>query len=393
MVYLFFFSLYWSNWLSMAPQTMQLPTVNPLVKQDVMGDAPLELTLVFAGDIMGHGPQIRAAEVVENLHYDYTECFQHIKHYINSTDIAIANLEVTLPGQPPYSGYPLFKSPDALALALRDAGFDIMLTANNHSNDGGRLGVVETINTLYKFGFYQTGSFQSTMERDAYYPLILYKNGIKIALLNYTYSTNGLVTKPPTIVNVIDETLIKQDMEEAHRLDPDCIIVVMHWGNEYSIRENRGQRELAQKIMSWGADLIVGAHPHVVQPIRLMKGRNGEIVPVAYSLGNLISNQQKKHTDGGILLEVKLRKKNALAKAKVNSIQYIPIWRYRRRDSDGKLSFTVLPVSAVEAGGHSLDLSKDATRKLNSFASFIRNHLSDSDIPEKKFTPQEILAQ
>ena len=263
-----------------------------------------EIKLIFAGDIMGHGPQIRSAQIVENIHYDYTDCFQHIKPIITQADLAIANLEVTLPGEPPYSGYPLFRSPDALAVALRQAGFHILLTANNHTNDGGKYGVLQTINTLYKHGLYQTGSFQSAAEREAYYPLIIYRKGFKLAFLNYTYSTNGIATKPPTIVNIIDETQMKKDFETARAMQPDFIISVMHWGAEYQQQPNQQQEQLAKKMINWGADLIIGAHPHVVQPIKLYTNNQNDTIPVAYSLGNFISNQRRAQTDGGLLFEV-----------------------------------------------------------------------------------------
>ena len=361
------------------------PPVAMPAASSTRADDPAELQLIFAGDVMGHGPQITAAQVVENLHYDFNSCFQYIKPLIRASDIAIANLEVTLPGRPPYSGYPLFKSPDALALALREAGFDVMLTANNHSNDAGRDGLSETINTLYKYGFYQTGSFQSPEERDAYYPLIIYRKGFRIALLNYTYSTNGIATRPPTIVNVIDENLIRRDLEEAHRLRPDFIIVTMHWGYEYQLQENSHQRRLAGQLIEWGADLIVGAHPHVVQPMKLLPADSNRVVPVAYSLGNFISNQQKKHTDGGALLEVKLRKNRSGTRTSIERINYIPVWRWKRRNSDGKPRFAVIPVSYFETEEDNPELLNAADKKkMNTFAAFIRQHLASSDIDERK---------
>ena len=122
--------------------------------------------------------------------------------------------------------------------------------------------------TLKNFQFYQTGTFKNNEERELYYPLIVYKNGFKLAFLNYTYGTNGLSTKPPTVVNLIDTTLIKNDLNIAKQLNPDAIIVIMHWGLEYKPNESSKQRMLSKKIFDWGADLVVGSHPHVVQPIK-----------------------------------------------------------------------------------------------------------------------------
>ncbi|MEL6923052.1 MAG: CapA family protein, partial [Bacteroidota bacterium] len=191
------------------------------------------LRLLFVGDVMGHGPQIRSAEILKNKVYNYDPCFQYVKPIIQQADLAIANLEVTLPGKPPYQGYPRFRSPNDLAHALRSAGFDLLVTANNHSNDAGKAGVISTIKTVQELGFYQTGTFKNQLDRDVFYPLLVYKNGFKLAFLNYTYDTNKIPTRPPTVVNEIDEALIKADLAEAQQLKPDAIIVVMHWGNEY----------------------------------------------------------------------------------------------------------------------------------------------------------------
>ena len=311
-----------------------------------LNKAPVEeqtLKLVFAGDVMGHGPQIRSAQVIENQRYDYTACFKYIKPIIHRADIAIANLEVTLPGAPPYSGYPLFRSPDELAIALRQAGFRLLLTANNHSNDGGKFGVLQTINTLYRYGFYQTGSFQSKEEREAYHPLVIYQKGFKLAFLNYTYSTNGIATKPPTIVNIINEKEIEKDIATAKAMEADFITVIMHWGQEYKQYHNKDQEQLAKKMVAWGANLIVGAHPHVVQPIKWYPSPDQSSVPVAYSLGNFISNQQKARTDGGILFEVDLTKDKTTGKTTLKKADYHIIWRYTETLDNGKKVFMVIP--------------------------------------------------
>ena len=158
------------------------------------------LRLIFAGDVMGHAPQIASAQIGNTGKYDYKPCFRYIKPIIEQADLAIANLELTLPGKPPYNGYPMFRSPDELAVALKGAGFDILVTANNHANDSRGPGVTNTILTLRDNNFLQTGTFLNARDRSAHYPLMVYKNGFKIALLNYTYDTNGVPTEAPTIV-------------------------------------------------------------------------------------------------------------------------------------------------------------------------------------------------
>ena len=173
------------------------------------------LSLVFVGDIMGHIDQIRSAEMIPDSVYDYQDCFEYVAPILKEADLAIGNLELTLPGKPPYTGYPNFKSPDALAEALADSGFDLLLTANNHSADAGSNGMVHTIEVLEEQQLFQTGTFRDTQERALLYPLIVYRKGFKLAFLNYTYGTNGVRVKAPHFVNMIDEQLIARDITEA----------------------------------------------------------------------------------------------------------------------------------------------------------------------------------
>lgn len=309
------------------------------------------LRLVFAGDVMGHDPQIKSAQVAPGK-YDYRPCFKYVKPILDAADVAIANLEVTLPGKGPYSGYPMFKSPDDLANALQYAGFDIILTANNHSNDSRAPGLVHTIETLQELGFQQTGTFKNQRERDLFYPLMVYRNGFKLALLNYTYGTNGVPTKPPTIVNLIDTALIARDLAEARARKPHYIIVTMHWGLEYQLKESAEQRKLAQFLIRNGADLVVGSHPHVVQPIKVetvtMPDGTQKSAVVAYSLGNFISNQKQPNTDGGILFQVDLLHRKYVPYAETGTYGYIPVYRYIHREPNGKTTYHALPVARYE---------------------------------------------
>lgn len=309
------------------------------------------LRLLFAGDIMGHSPQIQSAATGKG-EYDYTPCFRYIKPIIEQADLAIGNLELTLPGKPPYTGYPMFRSPDALARALKDAGFDILVTANNHSNDSRGAGVVSTLETVRKLGFQQTGTFRDQRDRNTAYPLMVYKNGFKIALLNYTYDTNGIPTEAPTVVNLIDTALMQADLAEARARKPHYIIVVMHWGIEYQLKENAEQQRLARFLVRNGADMVIGAHPHVVQPIKkervtMPNGTEKEAI-VVYSMGNFISNQRQPNTDGGILFQVDLLKTKGSPQVRVGRQGYIPVWRYIHKPAGGKATYYTLPVSRLE---------------------------------------------
>lgn len=309
------------------------------------------LSLLFAGDIMGHMPQIQSAAVGGGK-YDYTPCFRYIKPLIEQSDLAIANLELTLPGKPPYSGYPMFRSPDALAHALKEAGFDILVTANNHSNDARGPGVKRTLETVRELGFQQTGTFKDARDRSQTYPLMVYKNGFKLALLNYTYDTNGIPTEAPTVVNRIDTALMAADLAEARARKPHYIIAVMHWGVEYQLKENAEQQRLARFLIRNGADMVIGAHPHVVQPIKkervkMPDGSHKEAL-VVYSMGNFISNQKQPNTDGGIVFRVDLLKTKGSPEVRIGRSGYLPVWRYIHRPAQGKVTYYALPVKALE---------------------------------------------
>jgi len=351
------------------------------------------LRLIFAGDIMGHDSQIQAAEVQANKLYDYGACFEHVQPLLRNNDLAIGNLELTLPGEPPYQGYPQFRSPNDLALALRYAGFNVLVTANNHSNDAGPQGLIATLNTLDDYHFLHSGTFRDTFERRVHYPLLIYRNQFKIALLNYTYGTNGIPTREPTWVNRIDTARIRKDLQEAKRLEPDFILVVLHWGKEYQTTESEAQRKLAQAIIRWGGDLIIGSHPHVVQPIRLESvtlpnGRQKEAL-VAYSLGNFISGQTKPNTQGGILLEVVLQKDPYRASTRLVKHDYIPCYRYRERDPNGKRVFTVLPISPFLQGEHqNLNLSTGVRASMKAYQDHVNAVMQGSDGREKKLSRQ-----
>ncbi len=283
--------------------------------------------LVFAGDLMGHGPMISAAWSDSANSYDYVQWFQFISPYLSKADFSAANLEVTLAGQP-YSGYPQFSSPDEYAIAAQKNGIDLLFTANNHSQDRGKAGLERTILTLDNLGIQHTGTFIDTASRQLNYPYIIEIKGIKIALMNYTYGTNGLAVSKPNVVNMIDMNQIKEDFKSAKERGAHFFIPVMHWGTEYNTSENSEQQRIASFLANEGASAIIGMHPHVVQPIKSINQNNtAHDIPVAYSLGNFISNQRDINRDGGILVKLEISQKNGTPELK--TIQYLPFWVWR----------------------------------------------------------------
>ena len=298
------------------------------------------VTLIFAGDAMQHTPQIYAAKTDSG--YNFHPVFQHIKGTIFNADISGVNLETTF-GGPPYSGYPLFSSPKEYARALHHAGFNLFFTANNHALDSGTKGLEQTIETIKKEGAKQTGTFISAEERAIKYPLMFIKNGIRIAFLNYTYGSNGLKVTPPNIVNLIDTTLIKKDIAKATRLQPDIIIAVMHWGEEYQTHPSRQQKKIAQFLFNNNVRIIIGHHPHVVQPIQTCTKSDSITHAVFYSLGNFVSNQRWKNSDGGMLAHIVLSKAHSNAPVTIQSVDYSLVWTHKYFTGN-KPAYRILPV-------------------------------------------------
>ncbi|MDR1680308.1 MAG: CapA family protein [Prevotellaceae bacterium] len=307
------------------------------------GYAQDTLTLVFVGDVMQHKAQIDAAQ--QGKSYDYGTYFTHVRKYIEPADVAIANLEVTLAGKP-YAGYPQFSAPDELAGALKDAGFDILLTANNHACDRGKIGVTRTIDMLDSLQIRHTGTFLSQAQRDSLYPMIIDVRGFRLAILNYTYGTNGIPTPPPTAVNRIDTARMAADMATARAMQPDIIIANMHWGDEYTLSPNAAQQATAEFLIRQGARLIIGSHPHVLQRMERRLADDGSTSSVVvYSLGNYISNMTAKNTDGGAMAHIRLVKDNG--GVCIDECGYRFVWTYRP-EIDGRKTYTILPIADFE---------------------------------------------
>lgn len=303
------------------------------------------LSLLFLGDIMQHDSQIQSAYDASTGTYNYEPCFRFVKKYFIDADLTIGNLELTLGGKP-YKGYPEFSAPDALAGELKKAGVDVLVTANNHSLDRRKKGLERTIRVLDSLKIVHTGTFRDTVERMNDYPLLISKNGINLALLNYTYGTNGIPVSKPNVVNLIDTALIRKDLHQAQLLKPDLTIVFMHWGNEYQSQPSKQQKQLAEFCFLHGANLVIGAHPHVLQPMEL-KTENRQLV--VYSLGNFISGQRDPYRDGAAMVRVELSKvyySDSLAVTSVDDAGYVLHWVYRT--SGTKRNFYVLPVPDFE---------------------------------------------
>ena len=309
----------------------------------VILSAQERVTLLFVGDLMQHDDQIKAARTPDG--YDYTDCFKHIKEEISKADLAISNLEVTMGGKP-YRGYPSFSAPDEYLKAIKEAGFDILLTANNHCLDRRKKGLERTIHSLDSLGIPYAGTYLNETERKVRYPLLVEVKGLKIAFLNYTYDTNGLEPSSPNIVNYIDKEQIRQDILKARQMHPDIIIACMHWGLEYRSLPSKAEKDLADWLIAQGVDHIIGSHPHVPQPMEIRKdSHTAGKHAVVYSLGNFISNMSKANTDGGVMVKLEFIKHPYHTQLK--ECKYALVWTSRPVLSKKK-NFEVYPATFLE---------------------------------------------
>ncbi len=334
-----------------------------------------EFSLIFTGDIMQHDPQVIHALNPITKEYEYDSNFYHIAPILKSAEYTVGNLELTLAG-PPYSGYPTFCSPDELAVAIKDAGVDCLVTANNHSCDKRKKGLTRTIKVLDSLNLPHTGTFLNETARDTLYPMIIDQYGFRLALLNYTFSTNGIPIPKGTVVNMIDKDQIRKDLEKACSMNPEKVIVVMHWGYEYKSLPNSEQKRLADFLVENGADIIIGMHPHWIQPMEnYYDEEKGKDIVKVYSLGNFISNQRRRHTDGGALVRVELHKQGS--KVTVGEVGHVLIW-VDRKTVDKRSYWSVLPASYFEQ--HPELISSSSYEKLKVFLKDSRTLLSKHNV-------------
>lgn len=252
------------------------------------------VTIRFLGDVMMHQRQIDNA-IKEDGTYDFDSYFRYIRDDLKSADIAVVNMEFTLGGEP-HTGYPAFSAPDGIAHYMADCGIDVFLTANNHIFDKGKSGAGRTLdiyrNLSQSHGVSFTGLAADEKEREWNHPLVRMARGIRFAFVNMTYLTNGGRREGwPKVCYLDDEQDISLAMEDAERKGADIVIALPHWGEEYELLPSEAQKQKAEFLVRSGADLIIGAHPHVIQPI-WMTGN----VQTAFSLGNAVSNMSAKNT-------------------------------------------------------------------------------------------------
>jgi poly-gamma-glutamate synthesis protein (capsule biosynthesis protein) len=298
-----------------------------------LGPASDTLEICILGDMMMHTAQI------ENAHrngqeYDFSSYFRFLEDRIRHADIAIANMEFTLAGEP-YSGYPAFSAPDEYATYLSMLGIDVFLTANNHIFDKGAAGAQRTINMFRELGVNMTGIAENQEEHDEAFPLIMKCKGASIAMLNVTYGTNAGIGKEwPKIMRLSEKEAMAEALAKADTCD--FVLVLPHWGEEYTLKHSQTQESYARWFVKQGADAIVGAHPHVIQDIQEIDG-----TPVFYSIGNAVSNMSAANTQMELMVTLKIVRYHN-GNIKLLKPEYELLWCSRPGGFCSR--YTVLPV-------------------------------------------------
>ena len=349
----------------------------------------IPLSILCVGDIMSHNPQTNAAYDSDKKEYNYDNNFQYVKSYIEEADLALCNVETTFAGKP-YSGFPNFSSPDALATSLKNAGFDVAITANNHMADKGLDGILRTLKVLKENQLPTVGSVKE--EANELY-LILDEKGVKVGIVAFTYETgsgrggvsiNGSAVSDEVAARINsfnfntlkeDGEKIKEAIDQAKAAGAEVIAAYYHWGEEYQKSANKHQKELAQMTADLGADIIFASHPHVLQETAWLKAGDSEKkVPVFYSMGNFISNQRtetlnNRYTEQGVIAQVDLTYVEGSGISQI-SMSAVPTW-VDKYYSDGKQVYAVVPLDdglkdneALAASGH-LSRAKQAREDAN----------------------------
>ena len=303
------------------------------VQENQKEETDTTFTLTAIGDVMCHNTQYMDAYDSDTGTYDFSYVFDNISSYTKTADICIGNLETSFAGEDRgYSNYPTFNSPDSLADSLKSIGVDVLSTAGNHALDMGFSGLSRTIDVLDKADIFHLGTYKTQEDQDKV--LIKYVKGVKIAFIDYTYGTNGISVPSDKkfCINLIDKDLIKKHIETAKNQNADMIVACMHWGTEYQTKQNSEQEELADFLFQNGVNVIIGNHPHVIQPmekrtVTLEDGstRDGFVV---YALGNFICDQNAVNTRDSIILNLKITT-HTDGSITIDNYDYVPIYMYK----------------------------------------------------------------
>ena len=346
-----------------------------------------EAKLIAVGDIMMHDTQTRSGYDPKRQTYNFDSFFTPVKDILSTGDWVIGNLETPLAGEAAgYTGYPLFNAPAQLADAAKKAGFNILTTANNHALDRGEKGVMRTIVNIRDRKIASTGTAGSAA--DAARLLISTKNKISLAMLAYTYGTNGIPIPQGKdyLVSLIDEKKIVKDIAKARTKGADVVAISLHFGEEYQRQPNAQQKQLVENLLKAGADIILGSHPHVVQPYKIFKfpGKKGKTrkAVAIYSMGNFISGQSKNYTDLGVIFQVTIRKRFPEKTTEITGIKTIPTWVHRYTLND-RVKYRILPLEKTVTQRKDSLLATSKYPVLKAYLQEMNTHLNSLNSQKK----------
>jgi poly-gamma-glutamate synthesis protein (capsule biosynthesis protein) len=328
-------------------------------------DSTVTITISAVGDIMCHSVQFAYAHFGKDS-FDFNPVFKRVSDYLSESDFTFGNLETVFAGKKAkYTGYPRFNSPSELLDALKNSGFDLLTTSNNHSLDRGELGILRTINELDKQSINYNGTYVSQADHDSI--RIFNIKGITIAFLAYSYGTNGnpIPKNKSYLINLIDYELIRRDIQTAKSKNPDLVLVHYHFGEEYQREPNNNQKAIVDSTINMGADIIIGGHPHVLQPMQFIKSDKSvfDSVFVAYSLGNFISNQRKKYSDVGGVLTLHISKNFYDKSIKISEVEFIPTWVFKG-NTGNKNEYIIFPSISSMKDSSITFMNKNHIRKM-----------------------------
>ncbi|MBR6567350.1 MAG: CapA family protein [Clostridia bacterium] len=391
--------------------TSPVPTAVTTTEPVPQGPSKIStVTLGSAGDVLLHIPVLNGSKKSDGT-YNFDKIFTYASSQIKDCDYFVANLETTLAGTEngrKYSGFPCFNSPDAILDSLKKAGVDCLLTANNHTYDTGAHGVKRTLEKVKEKGFDSVGTRRA--ETDKKY-IVKDIKGIKLGIACYTYETeyekgkalNGIPVGKETapLINSFDYAdmtkfyeEIGADLTNMVKEGAEITVVYLHWGNEYQLTPDSHQKEIAQKLCEMGVDVIIGGHPHVVQPVDLITSADGTHKTVCvYSVGNMVSNQRRNlmglktgHTEDGLIFKVTLSKYSD-GTVLVEKVKSVPTWVHLysgtynvvplTKNLDGKAADLGLTKSStglsLAKGSYerTMELVKEGTSKCNKYLSSV----------------------
>ncbi len=352
-------------------------------------DTCREVTLVAVGDLMVHGEQLRDAYNPQTGEYDFSHNFSAVSQYLSAGDLCIGNLETVLGGsEMGYSDYPKFNTPDSFGAALKQAGFGLLTTANNHCMDQKEAGLLRTIQQLDALGIPHTGTFATPLERSHIELQTI--NGLRIAFVSFTYGTNGIpmATGSEYQVSILDQQTVAATLAAAREQNPHWIVALPHMGNEYETTPLPIFTQWVDLMLYHGADMVLASHPHVLQPMEVKEvtGIDGQSRDafVIYSLGNFISSQRYLPRETGIILKMRITQGD-MFRPQLTEVSFLPTW-VQFQDATGASNIRVLPIYDAllsYANGENLyNLRPQDTQRLKEAHSLVTSIYLDAPVPQ-----------